>query len=41
VLWRAANLARPRLDEIARTMTREEGKIFKEAQGEVLKGNTV
>ncbi|HTP08636.1 MAG TPA: aldehyde dehydrogenase family protein [Anaerolineae bacterium] len=38
VLWRAANLARQRLDEIARTMTREEGKVFKEAKGEVLKG---
>lgn len=38
VLWRAANLARQRLDEIARTMTREEGKILKEAKGEVLKG---
>jgi aldehyde dehydrogenase (NAD+) len=38
VLWRAANLARERVDEIARTMTREEGKIFKEARGEVLKG---
>lgn len=38
VLWRAVNLARTRLDEIARTMTREEGKILKEAKGEVLKG---
>ena len=38
VLWRAANLARERLDEIARTMTREEGKVLKEARGEVLKG---
>ena len=38
VLWRAANIARERLDEIARTMTREEGKILKEARGEVLKG---
>jgi len=38
VLWRAVNLARARLDEIARTMSREEGKILKEARGEVLKG---
>lgn len=38
VLWRAANLARQRADEIARLMTREEGKILKEAKGEVLKG---
>ncbi|HUK40538.1 MAG TPA: aldehyde dehydrogenase family protein [Candidatus Acidoferrales bacterium] len=38
VLWRAADLARQRADEIARTLTREEGKIFKEAKGEVLKG---
>jgi len=38
VLWRAVNIARQRLDEIASTMTREEGKILKEAKGEVLKG---
>ncbi len=38
VLWRAADIARRRLDEIAQTLTREEGKIFKEARGEVLKG---
>ena len=38
VLWRAADLARQRLDEIARTMTREEGKVFRESRGEVLKG---
>jgi aldehyde dehydrogenase (NAD+) len=38
VLWRAANIARSRLDEIAHTLTREEGKILKEARGEVLKG---
>ena len=37
-LWRAANTARQRTDEIARTMTREEGKILREARGEVLKG---
>jgi alpha-ketoglutaric semialdehyde dehydrogenase len=38
VLWRAAEIARRRTDEIARTLTREEGKIFKEARGEVVKG---
>ena len=38
VIWRAADIARRRVDEIAETMTREEGKIFKEARGEVLKG---
>src|ERR1043166_3084793 len=30
ILWRAADIARRRADEIARTLTREEGKIFKE-----------
>jgi len=38
VLWRAADIARRRLDEIAQTMTREEGKILKESKGEGLKG---
>ena len=38
VLWRAADIARRRIDEIANTLTREEGKILKEARGEVLKG---
>ncbi|MCC7362104.1 MAG: aldehyde dehydrogenase family protein [Anaerolineales bacterium] len=38
VLWRAADLARQRLEEIATTMTREEGKTLKESRGEVLKG---
>jgi alpha-ketoglutaric semialdehyde dehydrogenase len=38
VLWRAADIASRRVDEIARTLTREEGKILKEARGEVLKG---
>jgi aldehyde dehydrogenase (NAD+) len=38
VLWRAADIARSRVDEIARLMTREEGKILKEARGEVMKG---
>jgi len=38
VIWRAADMARRKVDEIARMMTREEGKILKEARGEVLKG---
>jgi len=38
VLWRAADISRRRADEIARTLTREEGKILKEAKGEVMKG---
>jgi acyl-CoA reductase-like NAD-dependent aldehyde dehydrogenase len=38
VLARAAALARTRLDELARLLTREEGKILSEARGEVLKG---
>jgi acyl-CoA reductase-like NAD-dependent aldehyde dehydrogenase len=38
VLWRAAEIARRRIDEIAQTLTREEGKILKEARGEVMKG---
>ena len=38
VLWRAADIARRRIDEIAQTLTREEGKILKEARGEVTKG---
>jgi aldehyde dehydrogenase (NAD+) len=41
VLWRAADIARRRVDEIAHTLTREEGKILKEAKGEVLKGIAV
>jgi acyl-CoA reductase-like NAD-dependent aldehyde dehydrogenase len=32
VLWRAADLARARREEIARTLTREEGKIIKETR---------
>jgi alpha-ketoglutaric semialdehyde dehydrogenase len=37
-LWRAADIARQRADQIARTLTREEGKVLKEAKGEVMKG---
>ena len=38
VLWRAADIARRRAGEIAELMSREEGKILKEAHGEVMKG---
>ncbi len=38
VLARAAEIARQRLDELARLLTREEGKILSEARGEILKG---
>lgn len=38
VLWRAADIARRRLEEVARIMTLEEGKILRESRGEVLKG---
>jgi acyl-CoA reductase-like NAD-dependent aldehyde dehydrogenase len=41
VLWRAADIARQRAEEIARTMTREEGKILREARGEVARGIAV
>ena len=38
VLWRAADIARERLEEIARVMSFEEGKILRESRGEVKKG---
>lgn len=41
ILWRAVEICRKRADEIARTMTREEGKILKEARGETVKGINV
>lgn len=41
ILWRAANLVRQRLDEIAEMMTKEEGKTIHEARGEVIKGLAV
>jgi len=41
VLWRAADIARRRAEEIARTLTREEGKILREARGEVQRGIAV
>jgi aldehyde dehydrogenase (NAD+) len=41
VLWRAADIARRRAEEVAQTMTREEGKILREARGEVARGLAV
>ncbi len=41
VMWRAADIARRRAEEIAQTMTREEGKIIREARGEVTRGIAV
>ena len=41
VLWRAADIARRRHEEIAQTMTLEEGKILRESRGEVTKGINV
>lgn len=38
ILWKAVDIFRQRLDEIARTLCREEGKTFTEAKGEVMKG---
>ena len=41
ILWKAADIARRRAEEIAQTMTREEGKILREARGEVTRGIAV
>ena len=41
IIWRAADIARRRAEEIAQTMTREEGKIIREARGEVTRGIAV
>ncbi len=41
VIWRAAEIARRRAEEIARTLTREEGKILREARGETQRGIAV
>lgn len=41
ILWKAVEIARKRHEEIAQTMTREEGKVIKEARGEVTKGINV
>lgn len=38
ILMKAVDLFRSRIDEIARTLTREEGKTFAEAKGEIGKG---
>lgn len=38
ILLQAANIVRERLEEIARVITREEGKTIHESRGEVLKG---
>lgn len=38
ILWRAVELFKARVDEIAQTLCREEGKTFTEARGEVNKG---
>jgi aldehyde dehydrogenase (NAD+) len=41
VLFRAAELLTERLDEVARTLTREEGKTLAEATGEVLRARDI
>ena len=41
VIWRAADIARRRAEDIAQTMTREEGKIIRESRGEVARGIAV
>ncbi|MDP7036120.1 MAG: aldehyde dehydrogenase family protein [Planctomycetota bacterium] len=41
ILWRAAEIARSRHEEISNLMTREEGKIIQEARGETSKGINV
>lgn len=38
VLARAAEITRSRVDELAKLLTREEGKILSEARGEILRG---
>ncbi|MBI3182741.1 MAG: aldehyde dehydrogenase family protein [Myxococcales bacterium] len=38
ILWKAVELFKSRLDELARTLCREEGKTLAEARGEVMKG---
>src|SRR5690348_15958242 len=37
ILFRAAELMQQRVDELAETMTREEGKVLAESRGEVLR----
>ncbi|MFZ5471655.1 MAG: aldehyde dehydrogenase family protein [Myxococcota bacterium] len=38
ILWKAVELFKARLDELARTLCREEGKTVAEAKGEIQKG---
>src|SRR5712692_1542600 len=38
ILWRAVEIFRSRIDEIARLLCREEGKTVSEARGEITKG---
>src|SRR5262249_42232587 len=38
ILFKAANLLEARIDDVARAMTREEGKTFPEAKGETARG---
>ena len=38
ILWKAVEIFRNRLDEIARMLCREEGKTLAESRGEILKG---
>lgn len=38
ILWKAVELFRARLDDLGRMLSREEGKTFAEAKGEVMKG---
>ena len=41
ILFRAAELLDERLDDVARTLTREEGKTLAEARGEVTRGRDI
>ena len=38
LLWRAADIARRRLEDVAHIMSLEEGKLLRESRGETLKG---
>jgi len=41
VIWRATEIARGRVDALAEALCREEGKILREARGEIMKGISV
>jgi acyl-CoA reductase-like NAD-dependent aldehyde dehydrogenase len=41
VVWRATEIARTRVDELGEILCREEGKILREAKGEIRKGISV